>query len=164
MTKRYFLLFIIVVFLVAFIWLKETKSPTPEQLPTGTSTPQEEIPNTSGATTTVTLPDEKTKPTLPPKETGDSSTSYNFSIDETKIYPDGLSLTLLTINDSRCKPDVQCIWAGELAPTFSATGGNFGQAVTMITLGSVLNQATTSHQYTFTLGDVTTKRATLVIN
>lgn len=43
-------------------------------------------------------------------------TEVQLGIGESVRLPDDLSLTLLQIDDSRCKPDVQCIWAGELAP------------------------------------------------
>jgi hypothetical protein len=38
---------------------------------------------------------------------------------QTLWFEDGLSVTLADVNDSRCKPDVVCIWAGELAYQFA---------------------------------------------
>ena len=42
-----------------------------------------------------------------------------LSIGESVQLPEDVLLTLVSIDDSRCKPDVQCVWAGELAPVFS---------------------------------------------
>mgnify|MGYP001611264264 CR=1 len=50
-------------------------------------------------------------------------TPTTFTIGQTITFADGLKVTLVEINDSRCKPDVQCIWAGELSPLFRLTDG-----------------------------------------
>jgi hypothetical protein len=42
---------------------------------------------------------------------------------ETVTFTDGLAVTLFKIEDSRCKPDVQCIWAGELKAVLHLTVG-----------------------------------------
>lgn len=40
----------------------------------------------------------------------------------TGVLPDGSRLTYLKlVNDSRCKPDVQCVWAGDAEVRFSHT-------------------------------------------
>lgn len=55
-------------------------------------------------------------PTLPPAAESDPQNgSFTLRIGETATMTDGANVTLVQINDSRCKPDVQCIWAGELA-------------------------------------------------
>ena len=50
---------------------------------------------------------------------------------ETRTYEDGLRVTLDRVDDSRCKPDVQCIWAGELAPVLTLRGGSLSGAQTV---------------------------------
>ena len=46
-----------------------------------------------------------------------------YVVGETRTFADGLAVTLERIDDSRCKPDVQCVWAGELAPVLVLRGG-----------------------------------------
>ena len=88
---------------------------------------------------------------------------YTFTIGETKFFPDGLQVTLNTINDSRCRNEVQCIWAGELAPTFSLTGGDLGKSASVIVLGSARTKTGTDHTYEFTVTNTTTNEATIII-
>ncbi len=40
-----------------------------------------------------------------------------MNVGDTLWFPDGLSVTLESIGDSRCSGRVQCLWAGELSPT-----------------------------------------------
>jgi hypothetical protein len=88
---------------------------------------------------------------------------YSFSLGETIVFPDGLSVTLTKINDSRCKPDVQCIWAGELAPVLTVSGGRFGKSLQEIQLGTVNNNFVQKENYGFSLKSATTESADIVI-
>lgn len=87
----------------------------------------------------------------------------SVSIGKSITFTDGLVMTLTEINDSRCKPDVQCIWQGELAPVFSVSGGAFFKSLRQIQLGTVNNQSVTQNGYTFTLKSATEASATIVV-
>jgi hypothetical protein len=84
----------------------------------------------------------------------DFGTAQTLGINESVAYSDGLVVTLVRIDDSRCKPNVQCIWAGELAPTFSLAGGELGSPRN-VTLGTARTPTATVGAYALTLGAVT---------
>lgn len=86
-----------------------------------------------------------------------------FAIGQTTTYVNGLSVELKSIGDSRCKPDVQCIWAGELAPVLEIKGGNL-TVPQEVQLGTVRAATQTSGTYTFTLTSATTNSATVVVS
>lgn len=76
------------------------------------------------------------------------------------IFPDGLSLGLKEVNDSRCKPGVQCIWQGEISFLFSVSLGGFSEE---LRLGTVNNKNATLKGYVFTLQSGTAESATMVV-
>jgi hypothetical protein len=86
-----------------------------------------------------------------------------FGLGKTVVFSDGLSVTLTKINDSRCKPDVQCIWAGELAPVLTVSGGRFAKSLQEIQLGTVNNTSVTQKEYKFSLLSATEESAKVVI-
>ncbi|HTK05397.1 MAG TPA: Gmad2 immunoglobulin-like domain-containing protein [Candidatus Eisenbacteria bacterium] len=65
-------------------------------------------------------------------------------------YPDGLIAKLEKIDDSRCPPDVQCIWQGEIAATLRLEGGDVG-ASTQLVLGTVRAPESSLAGYSFAL-------------
>lgn len=79
------------------------------------------------------------------------------------VLADGLALTLDKINDSRCKEGVQCIWAGELAPTITLKNGNFFTTVKTVMLGTVRTQSIITNGYVIKLISATTNSATFVV-
>jgi len=83
-------------------------------------------------------------------------------INEQTIFGDGLTTTLLEINDSRCKNDTVCIWAGELAFQFKIMGGNVNQD-TKIKLGTISTKSITSNGYIFTLREATENTSTITV-
>jgi hypothetical protein len=87
-----------------------------------------------------------------------------FRINDQFRYPTGLTVTLKKIDDSRCPQGVQCIWAGELAPTFSFDS-EIGETQE-VKLGTVNNKKVTKNNgyLTFTLKDATKTTATLIIH
>jgi hypothetical protein len=99
-----------------------------------------------------------------------SDTSVHFDSEttlksgETIQFTDGLHVTLKEINDSRCKPGVQCIWAGELAPVLSVTGGDLGMGVKEVYLGTVKSKSVTVSGYAFLLINATTTEATIRVS
>lgn len=109
-----------------------------------------------------TVTEEPTPVPTPPL--ADFDRAVTLKINDTKTFSDGLKLTLTEINDSRCAPDVQCIWAGELSPLFVVTGGNVGATPKEVRLGTTNNQSVTLSGYTFTLKDATPTEATIVVS
>ncbi len=81
---------------------------------------------------------------------------------ETASFDNGAVLVALTrIDDSRCKPGVQCIWAGELSPVFSV---RFGTDLSdEVRLGTTTTQMVSKHGYTFALQDATIATATIIV-
>lgn len=86
-----------------------------------------------------------------------------YTIDKTVTYPDGLMVTVTAINDSRCKPGVQCVWAGELSPQLTLTGGGLGKSVILLSLGTTRTTEQSAGTYKIKLGDTTLVSATLTI-
>lgn len=86
-----------------------------------------------------------------------------LSINENIKFEDGLSITLSEINDSRCKPEMVCVWAGELSPTFTVMGGNMGSLPQEIQLGALTAKEVTKNGYTFELKNVTENTASIVV-
>src|SRR3990167_2824138 len=86
----------------------------------------------------------------------------NFTVGQTVTLPDYADVTLVKINDSRCKQGVVCIWAGELSPEFIVTYGNELGENMQITLGTTNNKKITKNGYTFTLEKLTETTATII--
>ncbi len=86
-----------------------------------------------------------------------------LTMNEQVQFTDGLSVTLLEINDSRCKPRMVCIWAGELSLLFRITGGTAGKSQKEIRLGTATMKSATENGYTFTLQDATETSAIIVV-
>lgn len=78
----------------------------------------------------------------------------SLKLNEEIILPDGLRVALKEINDSRCRPGVQCIWAGEISGVFMASGGTLA-VPTQVRLGTVNNKTASLEDYTFSLKDAT---------
>lgn len=74
------------------------------------------------ATTTPTTPTTPTKPTQTfPKQITLSSVNYYE-------FPDGGTVSLKQINDSRCAVNVNCIWAGNVIAIFNLKKGNMTES------------------------------------
>lgn len=97
------------------------------------------------------------------KEVSSRNAEFNsevsLSVGDRIIFSDSLVISLQEINDSRCQPNVQCIWAGELAPLLIV-----GKAKSEVRLGTVNNQSVTFGNYTFVLIKATEKIATIKVN
>ncbi len=71
-----------------------------------------------------------------------------MEINNKVVYPDNLSIQLKEINDSRCKPDVQCVWQGEISALFEIiTEGSSKE----IRLGTINNNQIDLDHYKFFL-------------
>lgn len=82
-------------------------------------------------------------------------------VNEKVIFSDSFSLTLQEINDSRCKPGVQCIWQGELSAVFSA---NINGSLKEIRLGTINNTRASFKNYIFSLENATENSATIIVS
>lgn len=90
-------------------------------------------------------------------------TPFTLTVQHRNVFADGLTVTLIEISDSRCKPEVQCVWAGELSPVFVVTGGAVGATRAEVRLGTETAQTVESNGYVFTLTDTTTTVVTLTV-
>ncbi len=77
-------------------------------------------------------------------------TNISMEIGNKITFPDTLVVELENIEDSLCKPDVQCIWAGELSPVLRV-----GKARSIVRLGTSTKTSVTFGNYTFTLNSAT---------
>jgi hypothetical protein len=85
-----------------------------------------------------------------------------FAVGETRTYDDGLAVTLERIDDSRCKANVQCIWAGELAPLLTLRGGGVDGTRT-VSLGTTRTPRAQVDAYGLALASATEATATITI-
>ncbi len=111
----------------------------------GNGMPNQVIISSPGKTTAITF---GTPITLTPKQ----STTFT----------NGLTVTLQSIADSRCKQGMVCVWAGELSGTFVLSGQNTPPQ-TEFTLGQVTGKSITLGNYQFTLNNITETSATLLV-
>lgn len=84
-----------------------------------------------------------------------------LKVDETASFADGLRVQLKTINDSRCKQGVVCIWAGELGATLQMQVGD-GDSKELI-LGMTTKPTNSALGYTVTLVNATETTATISV-
>ncbi len=105
-------------------------------------------------------------PTTPTPTSSQSPASFGdaitLTLGKSVTFSDSLSITLKTINDSRCKNGVQCIWAGELSPVLSLSNGSF-VVPRDLTLGTITAQTTDLNRYRFTLVSATESSATISV-
>jgi len=86
--------------------------------------------------------------------------SITMNINDKVIFPDGLSLVLKEINDSRCKPGLECFWQGELSALFNVNGSSTEE----VRLGTVNNKKISFKGYTFSLESATETSATIIVS
>ena len=98
-----------------------------------------------------------------PVKNGIFGKAITLGIQDKVAFPDGLNVSLTAINDSRCKPDVQCIWAGELAPVLQVSGGTFGGSAT-VQLGTTTTKQVVKNGYTFLLQSAEPGSATITVS
>jgi hypothetical protein len=90
-------------------------------------------------------------------------TDFTLAIGERQKLVTGMTVTLLAINDSRCKPDVQCIWEGELSPVLQIEEGAAGKVSELILGTSIGRQSASYNEYSFKLRSASEKEAKLVV-
>lgn len=86
-----------------------------------------------------------------------------LAINEHVAFYDGLTFTVKEINDSRCKPEVQCIWAGEISTLILASNGKLSTNPQEIRLGTTNTKSVNLQGYTFTLISATEKTITVTV-
>jgi hypothetical protein len=101
-------------------------------------------------------------PTTLPTRSADFGNPETYAVHETRAYADGLTVTLDRIDDSRCKPDVQCIWAGELAPMLTLRGGGLSGTRT-VSLGTTRTPRAQVGDYALQLDSATAATATITV-
>lgn len=82
-------------------------------------------------------------------------------LNDSVVFSDGLLVTLKEINDSRCKPGLQCIWQGELSTLFNV---NTDGSVKEIRLGTVNNNMVNAGAYSFFLESATESSVTIIVS
>jgi hypothetical protein len=106
------------------------------------------------------VPTPTPSPTTPP--TAEFDKTVSLSIGEKVTFADGLNVQLKEINDSRCKPGVQCIWQGELSALLSVGIGSVFPSE--VRIGTVNNKIITIGDYKFTLQSATEKSVSIVVS
>ncbi|HTK59579.1 MAG TPA: hypothetical protein VL283_00065 [Candidatus Baltobacteraceae bacterium] len=100
-------------------------------------------------------------PTPPPAEPQPETVTLRKG--ETKTFESRLEVTLTAIEDSRCKPDVQCVWAGELAAVLSVGLSNSEAAAVELRLGQTTKPKGEAYGYAFELMAITEESATFTV-
>lgn len=89
--------------------------------------------------------------------------AVTLNIRDNVLFPDGLIVGLDKINDSRCQQNVQCIWAGELAPLLIVDHSEFNPGSQEVQLGMITHQTVAIKGYTIKLQSAATAQATIVV-
>jgi hypothetical protein len=101
----------------------------------------------------------------PPGGTPEIKTEFNklitMHVNDKIIFSNGLSLILEDINDSRCKPGLECVWQGELSGLFDI---NIKNSLEEIRLGTVNSKKVTFKGYTFSLKSATENSMTIMVS
>lgn len=88
--------------------------------------------------------------------------AVTLQMNQTRAVQGGLRVTLIDIGDSRCKPGVQCIWAGELSPKLRLDLPNGSSQE--LTLGTMRIKTADAAGYHFELKDATADSASVVVS
>jgi len=104
-------------------------------------------------------------------ESGPSNVSFDtpitLEIQKPVTFDDGLVVNLISIDDSRCKEGVRCIWPGQITATLEAFDGTI--LIDSFQLGTVQGKidyipiVASIPPYKFTLSDSTTTAATIIV-
>jgi hypothetical protein len=89
---------------------------------------------------------------------------FTLAVEEGRVFEDGLQVTLMKINDSRCPKDVQCVWAGELSPVLKIENIDKADSAEELILGTTTRTSVAAAGYRFELKGATETTATIVVN
>lgn len=101
-------------------------------------------------------------PSPPPSE--EQSDTVTLQKSQSATLSGGLKVTLTDINDSRCKKDVVCVWAGELAAVLSVELEGKESPAVELTLGETTKPSGSAYGRTFTLKAITETSATISVS
>ena len=87
--------------------------------------------------------------------------SVTIEVKQSAVFEDGLVLTLVSIDDSRCAEGVQCIWEGDLSTVFEVSGTLNSQELRM---GTSRTSTGSIENYRFSLDDADETSATVIVN
>jgi len=99
-------------------------------------------------------------PTTSATSTSGYDQTSTFTVGATRKLDGDLTMTLDSIDDSRCKAGVQCVWAGELSASFRVTKGIDTQ---VLRLGEMTAKSVRLFDRTFTLVRIDTNLATVLV-
>ncbi len=106
---------------------------------------------------------EKEAPRPEPSMNVQLGEAFTLQAGQSRAIQGGLRVTLLEINDSRCQPGVQCIWAGELAAKLKLEGPEDTAPEQEMILGTLRAKTAEASGYRFELKDASESFATLVV-
>jgi len=93
---------------------------------------------------------------LPQKPGGTAlGTVVHLQLSGSVTFEDGLAVSLVSIDDSRCKEDVVCIWEGELAANLRVSGGGIAGVSKEVRLAGSTARSVMIDGYSFMLRDAT---------
>lgn len=90
-------------------------------------------------------------------------TAQTLTVGQSARFEDGLKVLLVQVDDSRCRPDVQCIWQGELSPLLHLVGGAIGATRQELRLGTERATSAAMGGYQFVLNDALVDSATVTV-
>lgn len=107
---------------------------------------------------------EQPQPAPEPAVTGTYDQQITLKIGGSAAFSDGLLVSLVRIDDSRCPKEAVCIWAGELSPVLKVENTLTGAVATNVTLGTVTRKEVSVGKYEFTLDSATESAASIVVS
>jgi hypothetical protein len=90
--------------------------------------------------------------------------AFTLAVGDVAALEEDLTVTLVRIDDSRCPPDVQCVWEGELSATLAVQGGELGTASQEAILGQRTRQTTDLGPYVLSLVTIRETDVTLSVD
>jgi hypothetical protein len=98
-----------------------------------------------------------------PQSNAELGEAFRLRAGEARAVDGGMRVTLLGIDDSRCKPGQQCIWAGELSARLKLEGPEETAPGQELTLGTLRAQSGEASGFRFFLKEASETSVTLVV-
>lgn len=96
--------------------------------------------------TPVSSADPSPYPEPMPEQLLPATGEFPLSLAQPATMPDGATITLIRLEDSRCPPDVTCVWAGEVAAEVEiATAAGATESLRLTTLEAVASKVLDGH-------------------
>jgi hypothetical protein len=105
------------------------------------------------------------EPEPAPEPTPDASAPQErtLAIGKPAAFAGGLTVTLRSIEDSRCPKDVQCVWAGELAAVLAVEAAGTDGGALELRLGPITSPQGVAYGYAIRLVSVTETEARVAV-